>query len=160
MFSSCFCCVPITFRRLGRRARLLSVCLLLMAQAAAAAAPEFVLGLSPEQSSNGVARLSWQMPAPQEVWLQQSADAQFNEPRLIYRGGDSASTLSGLPDGEYFYRLGGLVDGEQRWGEPVRLVVEHHSMAEAWTYFAIGLVVFLATALLVFGGARGARGGA
>ena len=55
------------------------------------------------ETYEGYAQLTWQpATAPDGALsfeLQQSRDSQFSSPRIIYRGRDLASLVSGLPDG-------------------------------------------------------------
>ena len=120
--------------------------------ASATAAPE----LDPALSHDGVARLTWDVPDTASITLQQAPGIAFDQPTILYRGRDSGTTLTGLADGEYFYRIGIHSDqsGDAQWSAPVRLEVSHHPLSRAWTFFAVGVVVFVATLGLVFLGSR------
>ena len=135
--------------------RWLSACMLLWLSPPLAAL-DLDLQLSPSHSTDGVAHLTWQTPAAAPVTLQQGTSPAFREARLLYRGSDSGTTVTGLPNGTYYFRIGADPDGSGaiRWAEPVRLEVSHHSLQRAFAFFALGLAVFLGTLGLVVFGAR------
>lgn len=103
-------------------------------------------------SDTGYYALSW-------VWdgdgvetdfvLEESRSCDFSKPKLIYQGPDHSTALSGLLDGEYFYRVRA---GDGAWAEPIKIVVRHRSLKESIIYLVIGAAVFLATAVLVVAG--------
>lgn len=103
----------------------------------------------------GFYRLSW--IADQPVELQESVQADFSDARVVYRGADTAMFVSGKSDGSYFYRARSA-DSTQSWSEVVKVSVEHHSLPRAFTFLAIGIVVFLATIALIVNGSRNADG--
>ncbi|MCA8954236.1 MAG: fibronectin type III domain-containing protein [Planctomycetes bacterium] len=117
---------------------------------------------APEVSTDGTLDLSWRIDpaagADLEFELEESIDG--GEPVRIPAGAHDAAALSGRDDGAYRYRVRAVAaDGTAgAWSEPVELRVEHHSLALAFSIFAIGAVVFVATAALVLTGDRSARG--
>jgi hypothetical protein len=120
------------------------------------------LEVSPAVSRDGVYQLRW--PAGAEGVVEESATAAFDQSRVLYEGSDHAVTVSGRPDGAWYYRLRPHVatPGES---PVVRVNVEHHSLARALGFFLVGLVVFVATVGLVVrgtgeGDASGDSGGA
>ena len=114
------------------------------------------ISVSPSASSDGTARLSWSSSSQASVNIQKSLDSSFSKSTLLYRGKDNASVITGLMDGEYYFRARSeYPDGRvSAWSETVSLSVKHHSLAKATLFFAIGGVVFLATMLLIAFGAR------
>ena len=120
-----------------------------------------LLASDTEIATAGYYRLSWQgETSAVEYELQASSNADFSTPRLIYRGPDLATVISGQADGDYFYRLRARQAGERTggrsgaWSAPVKVHVQHHSLARALAFFAAGALVFIATLLLVLRGAR------
>lgn len=117
------------------------------------------LTASTQRSTDGVYQLSWSDPG--DVLLEESSSPSFADPRVVYRGGDQATTLTGRPDGVYYYRLR-TPDGAHALeaevagpAEPwLSVTVDHHDLSRALAFFGVGLVVFVATAGLVFQGAR------
>lgn len=84
--------------------------------------------------------------------VDQARVADFSDAATLYVGPDTASFLSGLADGEYFFRVRAReVEGDTwgPWSESVALVCEHHSLTVAWTLFASGGLLFLLVVLFV-----------
>lgn len=140
---------PRALRSLG-----LTGLLLLFAVLPVRAAPP-VLETSQSLATAGDFRLSWQGGAEGAVYeLQQSAAQGFTETRTRYRGPDTATQLSGLPDGDYSYRVRVVDPGPSAWSEAVTVEVRHHPLSRALGFFSVGLVVFVATVILITRGAR------
>jgi hypothetical protein len=121
-----------------------------------AAEEQLVLSASSAYSNDGKATISWRSPAEAYVNIQQDHAKEFDTPSTLYRGKDSATVVTGLIDGDYYFR-GRLeyADGRRsNWSQPLNIRVEHHSLARAFGFFSVGLVVFLATLLLIILGAR------
>jgi uncharacterized protein (DUF2141 family) len=131
---------------------------LLAIQAPALATTPFSLTVSPQESNDGVARLTWEVSGNQSVHIQQSRTENFREPVMLYQGNDTGTTITGLKDGSYFFRIGTDNNGDIDWGEPKQLQVAHHSLTRAFGFFAIGVVVFLATLALIVTGSRRQKG--
>jgi len=112
-------------------------------------AAEQVAGLviEPAISRDGVYELSW--TATGDVLLEESRDSAFEDARVVYRGADHGTVLTGRRDGIYYYRL--RADGRS----PGAVVltgfarVEHHSVERALVFFGIGLFVFVSTIVVV-----------
>ena len=123
------------------------------------------LEAKPSRSTDGVYQLSWESKG--KVLLEEARDPGFTDSRIVYRGRDQATTLTGRRDGVYYYRLspdsstppgrataGGRdrdVDVD-RSAVPLQVRVEHHSLLRALSVFAVGLGVFGATVWLVLAG--------
>jgi len=124
------------------------------------AADAFSLTVSPQESTDGVAKLSWNLPDTKVVVIQRSDNPAFQRAVTLYQGEDTGTTITGLADGNYYFRAGsGAMDsGEISWGNSVHLRVEHHPLSRAFLFFGIGVVVFLATLALIIGGSRRAKG--
>lgn len=116
-----------------------------------------------EQTESGYLKLSWKPGAssadrtPYLFELQQAIRHDFTQTDLIYKGKDYATFLSGLPDGQFYYRVRAVSpDGAQYsdWSAPVLVQVAHHSLRLAFLLFGIGAVVFLITVGIVVQGVR------
>jgi len=94
-------------------------------------------------SNDGAVRLSWSLTEGQEVRLEQSADPGFEDPVLRYTGADSASVLTGLPEGIHYFRLR-LADSE-RWSEPLAVEVRFVSRERLFLLLGAGAVVVAMT---------------
>ena len=104
----------------------------------------------PEHSADGGFTLHWE--APGAVVLERASGPDFGDARVIYEGGDASRVISGLPDGEYRFRLRAADADEDAWSDRITVVVEHHSLARAFGFFAVGAAVFL---VLIFALLRG-----
>ena len=70
------------------------------------------------------------------------------------------STVTGRREGDYHYQVGVLQDGKvSHWSEGCTVLVRPYSLSLAFTFFAFGLVVTLATIALVVKGHRAHRRG-
>lgn len=113
-------------------------------------AQDLELTVDTEVSDTGFYSLSW-TGADRMVTLQEATTADFSDADTIYEGVDEATVISGKLDGTYYYRIRA---GEGPWGEPLEVTVRHHSLAQAFSFLALGAVVFLATAALIISGHR------
>jgi hypothetical protein len=115
-----------------------------------------VLSISPMQSSDGKATINWSQPDGALIDIQKSRDKAFVVKTNLYRGQDNATVVTGLGNGEYHFRGRFVYPDKQSspWSNPVKLSVEHHSLTRALSFFALGALVFIATLLLIFVGAR------
>jgi hypothetical protein len=131
------------------------VCILsILANQIALAADSSGLSSSTQLSHDGVVTLSWNINGEAEIALQQ-AQNKPEEYTTLYMGKDTASVISGLSDGDYFFRIGlKQPDGSFSYHPPLKVQVEHHPLATAWMIFAIGALVFLSTVILIFRGSR------
>lgn len=120
-----------------------------MAGSAALASPQ--INSDTKLSTAGYFQLRWQDSASQSFQLQQASNAAFRDAATLYRGPDQATVISGLPDGDYFYRIRG---DEQQWSEPLKVSVKHHSLGKALGFFGLGASMFLVMLVLLIKGAR------
>ena len=102
-------------------------------------AAENFLTSDTELSNEGYFVLNWDTDYD-TVILQQSSSSAFSPILENTVPGSGAITITGLKDGEYYFRL-------NRNGIPVGntlpITVQHHSMARAMLFFLLGLVLFL-----------------
>lgn len=112
---------------------------------------------SGSELSQGIVKLEWNPSTETEAFifeLQESREADFNSHKLIYEGADEGSFLSGLADGQYFYRVR-VKDGA--WSTPVAVEVKHHPLKLALILMAIGAFVFVSTIILVLKGSLSSK---
>lgn len=109
----------------------------------------------------GYLKLSWEPGAAARdghalhFELQRSSSRDFASVKNIYRGPDRATFISGLRNGNYYYRVRSLhpESGEfSEWSELLAVKVEHHSLPFALWLFAIGALVFLLTVAVIVHG--------
>lgn len=132
------------------------LCWLMLLAAGGVAADEFSISANPTDSSDGTVRLTWSVPGGALAHIQRDTGAGFADPASVYLGADGASVITGLTDGQYFFR-GRLQFSDGRvsaWSDAVAVTVQHHSLNRALVFFLLGAVVFLATLLLIVSGAR------
>ena len=91
--------------------------------------------------------------------LQQSHEASFETSRTLYKGSDLASFVSGLPDGDYYYRVRTFEESGSigEWSETLYLKVRHQSLSLAFTLFGLGAIVFISTVVLILYGNKKAE---
>lgn len=110
---------------------------------------EFV-GESLQVAPSGYIQLDWSGEA-EFFWLEQAEDSLFEETKVIYRGPDKASFVSGLLDGQYYYRVKA---NEGEWSNVLQVQVQHQSLNLALTLSGLGLLVFALTSVVIIKGSR------
>jgi hypothetical protein len=129
------------------------------------APPRFVDGVA-VSADEGHVVLSWTPaegddPAASRLIfeLEQSADPAFGNHRLRHRGAERSFFVTGLPEGQVYFRVR-AVSGETagRWSETIAVDVVYPGRLEVLALVSVGCLVFLATvtAILV-GWARSRR---
>lgn len=112
-------------------------------------------------SDSGYIQISWSDNSNDrsvKFQLEQADDPEFENTKLIYEGPDRASFISGLADGNYYYRIRKTFNGQSSgWSSAIIVKVEHHSLAMAFSLASIGLTVFLLTVAVVIKGIRNDR---
>ena len=109
-------------------------------------------------STAGYFQLSWgnQETAPDQTAqyeLQQAMHSDFSDAHTRYRGSDAATVISGLDDSKYYYRV--RYENDSVWSNAVEVEVKHHPLSRAFGFFALGLVMFVATVIVLLKGVRG-----
>lgn len=84
--------------------------------------------------------------------LQQATQADFGDADTLYQGPDKASVISGLPNNTYYYRV--RFANEPNWSEAISVEVKHHSLARAFGFFGLGIVMFIITVIVLLKGTR------
>lgn len=129
-----------------------AVDLLLVGLAVLSSTEGFGAALEPAtlESNEGYYQLRWEAEEP--IRLVEASTADFADARVLYTGTDTGHVVSGKPDGVWYYRLES-VDGARTLSDPATITVRHHSLLRAFSFFALGVVVFAATlGLILFGG--------
>ena len=111
----------------------------------------------PEYTKSGFFKLSWAIENRNDVKFRivESRDPSFENYKVKYEGPDLATFVSGLSNGEYYYRVRAISreNGQKSgWSKTLSVTVEHHSLKLAFTLMVIGAAVFISTALLVLYG--------
>ena len=104
--------------------------------------------LEPEslESNEGYYQLRWEAEEP--IRLVEASSPDFADARALYSGTDTGRVVSGKPDGTWYYRLESA-DGARILSSPATITVRHHSLVRAFSFFALGAVVFCATLGLI-----------
>lgn len=100
-------------------------------------------------SDDGVVSLSWASEGAEEVVLQQSRTRDFSEMVERYRGTDPGSVLTGLEEGDHYFRIG---NGSGAWSEPLHVTVTFFPRERLFVILALGGVVVLATVIAIVAG--------
>lgn len=106
-------------------------------------------------SDNGTVELAWEKDPSAIVVLEQADDAGFSAPLERYRGKDAGSVITGLAEGEHFFRIR-YADGEDAgWSQPLRVQVEFYPRSKLFVLLGIGaVVVFLTISTIIYGAIR------
>jgi len=114
------------------------------------------------ESEEGKAVLQW---APStgaagpdlEFVLQQSRDAAFSDPKKLYEGPDLGTVVTGLAEGDYFFRVREAMDSTpatKDWSETLTVRVKYPERRSVVLLMALGLVVFVGTVAAIVIGHR------
>lgn len=101
-----------------------------------------------------VISLASDTPPGTTATLEQSASADFANPHVYILPANGNITITGLPDGQYHFRAR-LGDGD--FGDPLVVEVAHHSLARAFSFFFIGLVLFVILVTTILLGNRSTK---
>jgi hypothetical protein len=124
-------------------------------------APLFLAEADAVPTSEGHATLAWEMPGDAQrgvpdltFELQQSTEPGFPSPRLRYAGPDWALFVSGLREGETYFRVrardaNGTVGP---WSQPITVDVAYPGRGQVLLLLAVGCVVFVATTAAIVAG--------
>lgn len=79
--------------------------------------------------------------------LQTSRAADFAEGTMLYEGPDRGTVVTGLPEGDYFYRVREMSASgvASEWSSPLTVRVDYPGRGGVTLLMGLGLVVFLAT---------------
>lgn len=112
-------------------------------------AAEFRAEKNQIDSNDGHLKLEWDAPDNIKVEVQKSESKDFENPTVIYKGIDRASFISGLENGDHFFRV---KEEGGSWSSTLTIHVKHQSLQLAFTLFTLGAVVFILTVLVVVKG--------
>ncbi|MCB1172717.1 MAG: hypothetical protein KDK39_04090 [Leptospiraceae bacterium] len=120
------------------------------------AACQWMLESDTIESRNGYFQLQWQANTAEcEGQTLALYQLQPGPQRLIYKGSNTTLFISGQPAGQYVYQLYSEPGtAKQAVGQQLTVQVEHYPLWTAFSYFGIGLFVFIGTLLLIGRGDR------
>ena len=98
------------------------------------------------ESNNGVVDLKWkngEEGAKLPVILEQATHPDFSDAFVRYEGTDSGAYLTGLSEGDYFFRL--KLSGGEEWSNPLAYTVKFIGRGQLFVLLAAGLIVSVMT---------------
>lgn len=108
-----------------------------------------------ETATAGFFHLRWHLDNYTGNWqLQESQHAELQSYKVLYNGPDLARVISGKSDGIYYYRVVTDVTSAPRMSNIIKITVAHHSLNNAFIFFVIGALIFLAILISIFKGNR------
>lgn len=112
---------------------------------------ENAITITSDGSTAGYLTLDWsESGATQPYKLQMDKGSGW---QTIYEGADTATTLTGLKNGNYRFRINSAdpatID-DDLWQPPLSVEIAHHSQTKAFTFFFSGLLIFLILLWLLF----------
>jgi len=119
------------------------------------------------ENNTGHVTLHWETAedadAPAFYQVEQSLDPDFASTLKWYEGHSRQAFISGIEDGDHYYRVRSRPDESSEWGgwsEPLHIRVERQSLTLAWGLFATGAGMFACiVGFIVYHTRREARGG-
>lgn len=103
----------------------------------------------------GFFHLHWESDKYDGTWhLQESHDPDLKEYKVIYSGPDLARVISGKSDGVYYYRVVADERASQIMSNIIQVTVAHHPLTNAFLFFFVGALIFLAILISILKGNR------
>lgn len=99
----------------------------------------------------GYIKLEWTNEAAVPIRLEQARLADFSDAVAIYEGAGDTLFVSGLSDGDYFFRV---VDAKGAASSVLAATVQHQPLDRALMLLALGAATTLATVFVILKGAR------
>lgn len=110
-----------------------------------------ILASDTEIATAGNFTLSWNIASSANYQLQQANNPAFSNAKLLYQGRDNASVMSGLTNGDYYYRVRAVGDP---WSDTVEVKVRHHSLSDAMLFFSLGAIMFAILIIVLYQGSN------
>ncbi|MBB36139.1 MAG: hypothetical protein CME88_15780 [Hirschia sp.] len=102
----------------------------------------------------GYLQLQWEAEEGADITLQRSRNADFSDPVTVYQGKGRALFVSGLAEGDVYFRL---EDSAANASDILTIKVRHQSLKRALYLMLLGGLTTLATIFVIIKGARNAR---
>lgn len=108
-----------------------------------------------EIATAGFFHLQWQSAKYHGNWhLQESSDTDLNNFKDIYSGPDLARVISGKSDGIFYYRVITDTTPSPQMSNIVKVTVAHHPLSNAFLFFGVGALIFMAILVSILQGNR------
>lgn len=115
------------------------------------AAQDLSLTTDQTTSTAGYYHLSWGgNDGSDSIYIVEETSGDKATPRIIYKGADTATVISGKPDGIYTYKV--KSEDGIRVSNRLTVTVMHHSLTTAFNFFWIGAIVFIFILIAVLRG--------
>lgn len=117
----------------------------------ASAAQNISLSSDQDKATAGYFQLQWQGSDDTDtIYIVEETPTGAATPRVIYKGKDTATVISGKSDGQYLYQIH-TSDGKHISNQ-LTVTVAHHSLTTAFNFFTIGAIVFIFILLAILRG--------
>jgi len=92
--------------------------------------------------------------------IEEASNPDFSSATVLYQGPDEATMVTGRGNGHYYYRarIVGAPGEAGQWSATTEVIVKHHSLTRAFSFFTVGAIVFIAIFVAVMVGNRTHRG--
>jgi hypothetical protein len=92
--------------------------------------------------------------------IEEANNPDFTDATVLYQGPDEATVVTGRSNGHYYYRarVVGAPGEAGQWSTTADVIVKHHSLTRAFSFFTVGAIVFIAIFVAVMAGNRRHRG--
>ena len=114
------------------------------------AAENLTLQADQSVSTAGYYQISWTLDEEKTDVIYIVTEIVGDNSITIYEGTDTATVLSGKPDGTYSYIVRSKESGHI--SNQVSVAVSHHSLSTAFIFFSLGAIVFIALLIAIFFG--------
>jgi hypothetical protein len=97
--------------------------------------------------------LAWESDADEAIFIVESSPSEDFEGAVVYfEGSQRQAYISGLEEGEHYFRIAAKAAPEDDWGEwsePASLTVAHHDLGVAFAFAGVGAALFLCIVVFV-----------
>ncbi len=101
------------------------------------------------ESKTGYFQINWDGELKENCLFELSQSKELK--KIIYRGKENASFISGKRDGNYQYKIATICpEGTSISPEALSVTVKHYDAQLASTLFAVGLLSFVVLAAVIF----------
>jgi hypothetical protein len=107
---------------------------------------EIQLSSDSQISTEGYFVLSWQSDIDLPLTLEQSSTENFSDIKTISLPSEGSLTLTGFEDGSYFFRINSSAESSNT----VSITVTHHDLSRAFSFFFLGLLLFVILLVSIF----------
>jgi hypothetical protein len=107
-----------------------------------------------EVATAGFFQLRWQSNSPGPWQLQESENSDLKDYKVIYSGPDLARVISGKSNGIYYYQVVAIKNPVSEKSNIIKVTVAHHPLTNAFIFFIVGALIFLAILFSILKGNR------